>query len=169
MIRLALVILFFILGIGIHVMQGLGSAWYLYVSGFILLGTYFLFGNVWTAFRKIQKGEIDEAEKILDQIKKPNWLYKKHRAYYHFIKGLIALQRKELKVGEDHMAKAVDLGLRNNNDTAMARLNLAHIAFVQQRYTTTTEQLKKIKALQPSDLIIKKNITELEEELSKLR
>ena len=169
MIRLALVILFFILGIAIQVMQGIGSAWYLYLTAFILLATHFLFGNVWAAFSKIQKGKIGEAETLLKQIKKPNWLYKKHRAYYHFIKGMIALQHKELKDGEQHLNKALELGLRNDNDTAMARLNLAHISFVQQRYTTTKDQLKKIKTLQLSDLLVKKSIAELEDVLSKLR
>ena len=168
-IRLLLVLLFLVLGIVIHAVNGIGDAWYLYVASILLLTTHFLFGNVWNAFRLIQKGNVTEAENILNQIKRPEWLYKKNRAYYHFIKGMIALQRKELEVGEQHMKEAVQLGLRNNNDNAMARLNLAHISFVQQRYTTAKKQLEKVKAYQPSDLIIKQNIEELEQALSKLR
>ena len=163
--RLALAILFLALGIAIHIYNGFGDAWYLYVASLLLLAAHFLFGNVWSAFRQMKRGNIDQASKLLAKIKYPDLLFKTHRAYYYFIQGMIALQHKALPLGKQHLAKALDLGLRTENDTAMAQLNLAHIHFVEKEYEDAKALLQNIKTLQPSDLLIKQKMEELENAL----
>ena len=169
MIRLGLCFLFLGLGVAIHWSQGLKDAWYLYAASGLLLATHLLFGSVWTAFRQMKNGNIKEADRLLRQIISPNFLYPRHRAYYYFIKGMIALQRKQLDQGESHIHKAVQLGLRSDNDKALARLNLAHISFLKRKFKSASEQLELIKKMNPSDLIIQQNMAELEDVLSKLR
>ena len=163
--RFLLILLFIVLGIVLHIQQGLSSAWYLYVAALLLLVTYFLFGNVWSAFSLLKKGKLAAAEKIVDQIKRPDWLLKQHRAYYHFIKGITALQHKELPEAEQHLTNALQLGLRTPNDTALVSLNLAHLYYAQQRHDDARQYLAKAKALPFNDLMLKDKIAEMEQAL----
>ncbi len=164
--RFLLVLLFIVLGIVLHAKQGMGSAWYLYVAALILLVTYFLFGNVWSAFSLLKKGKLAEAERMMDQIKRPDLLLKSHRSYYHFIKGIAALQNKEFPEAEEHLTSSLKLGLRTSNDTALVHLNLAHLCFAQKRIEDTREHLEKAKALPSNDLMLKDKIGEMEKVLA---
>jgi len=164
-IRLYLVLLFLILGVVLHVQVGFEAAWYLYVAAAILLVTHFLFGTVWAAFRKLHKGDVDEAEILLNQIKRPEWLLKRHRAYYHFIRGMIALQRKELEEGKDNLEAALKIGLRTNNDRALTTLNLAHIHYLQEKHDAARAYLKEMNAFDYDDLMIKENAESLQKVL----
>jgi hypothetical protein len=164
-IRYALISLFLVLGVLLHVQQGWSSAWYLYLAALLLLATLFLFGTVWAAFIKLRKGKIKEAEQLLNQIKKPEWLIKRNRAYYHFVKGMIDLQHKDLAPGEVHLKKALDLGLRTGNDQALAALNLAHLCFMEQRFEESRAFLHHAKSAESNDLVIKQNIDKMEKAL----
>jgi len=73
-IRFLLVIIFLGLAIWLHVVEGIGTSWYLYVAGVLLLLTHFLTSNVSAAFMLLRGGELDKAEQLVDQIKKPEWL-----------------------------------------------------------------------------------------------
>ena len=103
-----------------------------------------------------------EAELLINQIKKPEWLMKQNRTYYHFIKGMIALQQKDLSEGESQLKIAIDRGLRSKNDNALALLNLAHISFLEKRPEDTKNYLFKARAFEPSDLMIKQKLDEIE-------
>ncbi len=161
-IRFVLILLFLLIGIVLQVKNGFSSAWYLYATSLILLFTHFAFGNVWVAFSKLQKGKIIEAELLINQIKKPEWLVKQNRTYYHFIKGMIALQQKELPEGEKQLKIAVSRGLRSKNDNALALLNLAHICFVEKRSDDASSYLQQARSFEPNDLMLKQKIEEME-------
>lgn len=161
-IRFVLIFLFLIIGIVLQIKNGFSSAWYLYVTSLILLFTHFAFGNVWSAFSKLQKGKITEAELLIDQIKKPEWLIKQNRTYYHFIKGMIAIQQKDLSKGEEQLKIAVNRGLRSKNDNALAILNLAHICFLEKRLEDAQKYLQQARSFNPNDLMIKQKIEEME-------
>jgi tetratricopeptide (TPR) repeat protein len=165
-IRFVLILLFLIVGIVLQAKNGFSAAWYLYATSLILLFTHFAFGNVWAAFSKLRKGKILEAELLINQIKKPEWLVKQNRTYYHFTKGMIALQQKEFSEAEKQLKNAVGRGLRSNNDNALALLNLAHICFVEKRPEDTKDYLQQARSFNPDDLMIKQKIEEMEKILA---
>ena len=162
--RIRFLIGFIIIALGafIHYKQGISSAWYMYLGGVVILLTHFLFGNVSLAFGKLNKGQVDEAEDLLLQIKRPDWLLKRHRAYYYFTLGMIALQKKQSGFGEQHLKQALDLGLRTNTDNALAALNIAHVNFVKKNYKVAEEYRLKSLSFQSDDLMIKENLQKLE-------
>lgn len=164
--RFLLIFVFLIIGIVLHVKTGISAAWYLYLASFIILITHFLFGNVWAAFALLRKGKIPEAEHLIDQIKRPEWLTKQHQAYYHFIKGMIALQEESLKDGVHHLKQALKRGLRTPNDNALAALNIAHCYYKQQQHEPCRDYLNQAKRFNPNDLLIKQKIDELEKVLA---
>ena len=149
-----------------HIETGLKGAWYLYAASAILLATHFLFGSVWAAFRKLRRGKLDEAEVLLNDIHRPKWLAKSPRAYYHFARGMIALQKKELPEGEKHLLEAMNTGLRTENDSALAALNLAHIYYVEKRVDDSKSYLARAKSFDSNDLLIRENIEKLEKALA---
>ncbi|MEO1517248.1 MAG: hypothetical protein AAFV95_19640 [Bacteroidota bacterium] len=165
-VRSYLILIFLIMGIVLHIETGLKGAWYLYAASAILLVTHILFGSVWVAFRNLQKGKLDEAEVLLNGIRRPQWLAKSPRAYYHFTKGMIALQKKELDEGAKHLEQAMETGLRTGNDSALAALNLAHICYVEKRVDESKGFLKKAKSFDSNDLMIRQNIEKLEKALA---
>lgn len=165
-IRLLLIGLFIIVGITLHLKVGLTPAWYLYLAAVILLLTHFLFNSVWAAFTLLRQGKILEAETLLNTIQKPEWLAKSSRAYYYFIKGMIAVQKKDIDNAKIPLEEALKLGLRNDKDSGFALLNLGHIAFIQKQFEDAKSYLMKLKALKINDLILKENISELEKALS---
>ena len=70
--RFGLILFFMVLGIILHVQMGFGNAWFLYLAALLLLVTFFLFGNIWLAFRLLKQGKPELAEQLLNIIPKPN-------------------------------------------------------------------------------------------------
>jgi len=165
-LRLFLVLLFLIIGVVLHFKMGIGSAWYLYLGALLLMVTHFLFNNVSAAFVELRKGKIDKAESLIDQIKRPDWLVKRHRAYYYFTKGMIDLQRNRNQEGRVALKKALDLGLRTTNDQALAMLNLAHASYMDKNEMEARHFIATAKKLNSNDLVIKQKITEMEKAMS---
>jgi len=161
-IRLSLILLFLGAGILLHGKIGIGSAWYFYLTALILLAIHFLFANVWSAFSTLKKGDALEAELMLSKIKKPQWLARSPRAYFHFTKGMIDLQNKNLGEAELHLQEALKLGLRTPNDHALTALNIAHIHFVRKERTQAKKYLAQAKSYEANDLMIKENIRKME-------
>lgn len=166
--RLLLVVAFLILGFLLHARIGIEAAWMLYASAIILLILHFLFGNVWLAFRSLQRGKADLAQRLLRQTRFPHLLVRRNRAYYYFTQGMLDLQREELEAGNQHLEQALELGLYRANDRALAHLNLAHIAYVQQQYERASQQSRIARAAEPTDLLIKDQLNKLERALAEL-
>ncbi len=165
-IRFVLILLFLVIGVVLHVKMGISSAWYLYLAAIIILVSHFLFGSVWAAFAMLRKGKIPEAELLIDQIKRPQYLMKQNKAYYHFVKGMIALQKEDLEPGKNQLKQALDIGLKTSNDNALTALNIAHIYYKQNMIAPCQDFLKKSKSYNPNDLMIKEKIGELEKVLA---
>jgi len=161
-IRFLLVIVFLGLAVWLHVVEGIGASWYLYLAGFLLLLTHFLTSNVSAAFMLLRGGDLDKAEQLIDQVKKPEWLLKRHRAYYHFTKGMIAAQRNAIPQAKQHLSEALKIGLRTPTDNALAAINLSNFAFQAKDHSEARKYLDKAKNYNTSDLIIKEHIERIE-------
>jgi len=168
-IRFALIALFIGLGILLHLRTGLVNAWYLYAAGALLLLTYLLFGNVWTAFNLLKRGRPEQAQQVLNRIYFPELLAPRHRAYFHFTQGMIQLQHKEVDAAAGQLQQAADIGLSRPADKALLELNLAHIHYVRQQYSQARQHLDNAKSHPTSDLLIRDNIGKLERALTALQ
>ncbi len=164
--RIALVIMFLLLGILLHVQAGLEAAWYLYAGAFLLVLTYFLFGTVWVAYRLLNQGKVLDAEQTLLLTRYPQFLLGRNKTYYHFIRGLIHLQHKELEAGQESLSHAVERGGLRARDQALALINLAHVAFMQKDYERSRARMQDVRAMQVDDLLVKQQLEELEKALS---
>ncbi|OUR93318.1 hypothetical protein A9Q87_05045 [Flavobacteriales bacterium 34_180_T64] len=123
----------------------IGYAIYLFTEGYIgngimlillsLIFVFLYFKNeiILLAFLRLRKQDFEGAKKWLDKIKKPSSaLVKKQEGYYNYLNGIMVSQ-SNMNEAEKYFKKAISLGLSMDHDLAMAKLNLAGIAFSKKR------------------------------------
>ena len=164
-IRLILAFIFLLIGIVLTFAVGFSTSVYLFLAAGFLIFTHYKFGAIWPAFQFLQEGQVDKADDILNQIRKPEWLAKTHRSYFHFTKGMIHVQREQLPPGALHLKAALQIGLRNATDNALAAINLAHIYYVEKNHDACKKYLQQAIDFNSNDLMIKENIDKLQKAL----
>ncbi|RED46003.1 tetratricopeptide repeat protein [Seonamhaeicola aphaedonensis] len=141
---------------------GNGIALLFLSSVFIFL--YFKNEIILLAFLRLRKQDFVGAKKWLDKIKNPEGaLVKKQQGYYNYLHGLMVMQ-DNMNDAEKYFKKAVSLGLSMKHDLAMAKLNLAGIAFSKrrkqeaQKLLTEAQQLDKHGMLTEQIKMMKQNM-----------
>lgn len=114
---------------------------------------YFKYGTVYTAFQKLKKGNLVEAEKLISKIKNPNNLSKPQKSYYHFIQGIIASQKKDFDFAKSELINALDIGLKTKNDNSIVLLNLAEIEYERTELLSAKNYLNKLKAFELKPIV----------------
>src|SRR5690349_2463836 len=92
--RLPLGILLIVAGIAVNILDGIGFAWMLYLAGLICIGMHFLFGTLRLVQQAIQDGEPETAQKYMEMIKYPQFLFKPIRSSYYFLQSNMAMVNK---------------------------------------------------------------------------
>jgi predicted S18 family serine protease len=118
---------------------------YQFIEGYIGNGIMFIFLSlififlyfknefILLAFLKLRKQDFDGAKKWLDKIKNPqSALTTKQQGYYNYLNGIMVSQTN-MNEAEKYFKNAILLGLSMDHDLAMAKLNLAGIAFTKRR------------------------------------
>jgi len=150
----------------------------MWILAMVLISGYLLFGTVNGSLFLLNIARVDEAEKLLAQTYKPEWLFKSHKAYYYFTKGLIALYKVNhaganetlyLKEGEEYLLKSLDFGLPRKQERAMAYLNLASITIRRGDKQKTQEYYQGVKDNDSGNLRLQKSIEELEAAIQRMK
>ena len=125
---------------------------------FILIGLTFLFlyyknEFILLAFLKLRKQDFTGTEAWLSKIKNPqSALTKKQQGYYNFLKGIMVSQ-SNMNAAEKFFKNAVSLGLSMDHDLAMAKLNLAGIAFTKRRKMEAQRLLSEAQKLDKRNML----------------
>lgn len=125
---------------------------------FILLSLIFIFlyyknEIILLAFFKLRKQDFEGAKKWLDKIKNPEGsLVKKQQGYLNYLNGIMVSQTN-MNDAEKYFKKALDLGLSMDHDAAMAKLNLAGIAFSKRRKTEAQKLLSEAEKLDKRNML----------------
>ncbi|AUP80816.1 tetratricopeptide repeat protein [Flavivirga eckloniae] len=125
---------------------------------FILLSLIFVFlyfknEFILLAFLRLRKQDFDGAKKWLNKIKNPeSALVKKQQGYYNYLHGIMVSQ-SNMNDAEKYFKKAISLGLSMNHDLAMAKLNLAGIAFSKRRKQEAQKLLTEAQKLDKQGML----------------
>ena len=125
---------------------------------FVLIGLTFLFlffknEFIILAFFKLRKQDFQGTKRWLDKIKKPeSALTRKQQGYYNFLRAIIVSQTN-VNAAEKFFKNAVNLGLSMDHDLAMAKLNLAGIAFTKRRKIEAQRLLSEAQKLDKRDML----------------
>lgn len=128
----------------------------------LLIWGYFKEGTVIMAAKAFHKKDYDKAERLLNDIHRPQWLSKQRRGFYEFIMGGINLQRQDFEEAERHYEMAARFPMRSANDHVAA---LVHVANINIRFGN----FEKAKAyLQLADQHEAKTTAKMKEVIKKL-
>lgn len=125
---------------------------------FILLASIFVFlyfknEFILLAFLKLRKQDFDGANKWLNKIKNPaTALTTKQQGYFNYLKGIMVSQTN-MNEAEKYFKSAVNLGLSMDHDLAMAKLNLAGIAFSKRRKQEAQKLLAEAEKLDKRNML----------------
>lgn len=128
-------------------------------SGVIILAAglfvygYFKYGTVYAAFQQLKKENFNKAEKLISKIKNPNNLSKQQKSYYHFTTGIIASEKKQFDFAKSELMKALEIGLRTENDTSIVLLNLVNIEYECAEFSSAKGYLNKLKNYELKSLV----------------
>ncbi|MEL0335275.1 MAG: DUF2892 domain-containing protein [Schleiferiaceae bacterium] len=113
----------------------------------LVLFTYFRNERILLSLWHMRKNDVAKAEKALASIRNPEKsLIKGQLAYYYLLMGMIESQRKVGKA-ETLLKRALNTGLRLDQDKALAKLNLAGIALTKRRKKEAQILLTEVKKL----------------------
>jgi ATP/maltotriose-dependent transcriptional regulator MalT len=99
-------------------------------SLFLLWG-YYSVGTVYLALHRLRKGNFEDAARIIELTRKPEKLSKTKKAYYYYIKAYIAREKDDFSTAKNLFNLAINEGLKEEHDRAIAYLALADIAVIQ--------------------------------------
>jgi tetratricopeptide (TPR) repeat protein len=93
----------------------------------LLVWGYFKQGPIVLAAKHFHNKDYRGAERLLNEVSRPEWLSKRRRGFYEFIYGGICLQKKEYDDAERHYEIAAQYPLRSANDHVAALVHVANI------------------------------------------
>ncbi|WP_455170005.1 DUF2892 domain-containing protein [Aegicerativicinus sediminis] len=133
--------------------NNIGNGISLILLSLVFIFLYFKNEMILLAFLRLRKQDFDGAKKWLDKIKNPSSaLVKKQQGYYNFLHGIMVSQTN-MNEAEKYFKRAVEFGLSMDHDLAMAKLNLAGIAFSKRRPQEAKRLLAEAKTLDKRNIL----------------
>src|SRR5690606_13693194 len=123
---IVLVLAFFLLAWAVYRREYQVAAMVAGAMGY-LIWSYYREGTVFIATQALQNKDYEKARRLLEDIKKPEYLRKGRRNYYEFMCGNIALKAEDYAAAERHFQIASRLPFRRPNDKAVILVHLANI------------------------------------------
>lgn len=152
-IKLVLAILVFAYAIYQFVEGLIGNGIMFLLLSSIFVFLYFKNEFILLAFLKLRKQDFEGADKWLRKIKNPkSALTRKQQGYFNFLKGIMVSQTN-MNEAEKFFKNAISLGLSMDHDLAMAKLNLAGIAFSKRRKQEAQRLLTEAQKLDKRDML----------------
>lgn len=152
-IKLFVVVLLFAYAIFQFTESYIGNGIMWIFLGLIILFLYFKNELILLAFLRLRKQDFAGTEKWLSKIRNPkSALTRKQQGYYNFLKGIMVSQTN-MNESEKFFKTAISLGLSMDHDLAMAKLNLAGIAFTKRRKQEAQRLLKEAQNLDKRNML----------------
>lgn len=132
MIALIIKILLTLLSLGFSISLMIDGQW---INGILMifvpvLIVFTIFKNEWIIMTLFQmrKQDMEKAVKYLSKIKQPQYLIKGQRAYYYYLSALAKRESLSMSETEKLFKQALSIGLRQDQDKAIAKMNLAAVS-----------------------------------------
>lgn len=120
----------------------------------LLILSFFRNENVIMALYHMRMGKQDKAWKALNRIKAPQFMPKKQHAYVLYLKGMLGLQQDMgFPKSEQFIRKALAMGLRTDQDKAVAKMQLAGICMQTGRKNEAKTLLNESKKLDKNNML----------------
>lgn len=108
--RLIIGIVFLVAAAVVHYFTGFWPSFVIYLIAVVSIFSHFFFGPLRLIQEYMENGDLEGAEKILNQVQFPGLLFKPIRSVYYTLKGNIAMMKQDYDGAEKMMKKGIDLG-----------------------------------------------------------
>jgi tetratricopeptide (TPR) repeat protein len=108
--RLIIGIVFLAAAAVVHYFTGFWPSFVIYLIAVVSIFSHFFFGPLRLIQEYMENGDLEGAEKILNQVQFPGLLFKPIRSVYYTLKGNIAMMKQDYDGAEKMMKKGIDLG-----------------------------------------------------------
>ena len=125
---------------------------FLFITAIIIL-SFFRNENMILALNQMRVGNTDKAKKYIDRITHPQFLPRKQHAYILFLKAVMGSQDMGFAKSEQMLRKAIELGLRQPEDNAVARMHLAGICAQTGRKNEAVSLLAEAKKMDKNGML----------------
>lgn len=125
---------------------------FLFVTAIIIL-SFFRNENMILALNQMRVGNTDKAKKYIDRITHPQFLPRKQRAYVLYLKAVMGSQEMGFAKSEQLLRRALELGLRQPEDNAVARMHLAGICAQTGRKNEAVSLLGEAKKMDKNGML----------------
>ena len=117
-------------------------AWIPMLIALVLVAAHFLIGPMTLIQGYMDAGDIEGAQKLLDRVKKPEWLYKPVRSSYYMLRGNLGTMGDDLDKAEEDIRKSLAAGLPEKQYEGSAYMQLGAIAFKKGNTKEAYEHLR---------------------------
>jgi hypothetical protein len=154
----------------------LGFTVYLFATGFwgwgivlilvsaVLVLTFFRNELMIMALNQMRLGNTEKAALHINKITHPQFMPRKQHAYVLFLQAVLNTQTYGFAKSETMLRKAVTLGLRTNQDSAVARMHLAGICAQTGRKAEAVSLLAEAKKMDKTG-VMKEQISGMQKQL----
>jgi hypothetical protein len=136
---------------------------FLFVTALIIL-SFFRNENMILALNQMRVGNTDKAKKYIDRITHPQFLPRKQHAYILYLKAVMGSQEMGFAKSEQLLRRAIELGLRQPEDNAVARMHLAGICAQTGRKNEAVSLLGEAKKMDKNGML-KDQIKSMQQQL----
>lgn len=136
-----------ILMIGLGVYLGIEVTWWLgwlpILIGIIMVAAHFLIGPMTILPRYIENGDVEEAQRLINSVKKPEWLFSQVRSGFYMLKANLSTMNNDLDKAEEDLKKGLASGNTDKDSKGMALLQLGFIAAQKGNIKESYEKLRE--------------------------
>lgn len=125
---------------------------FLFITALIIL-SFFRNENMILALNQMRGGNTDKAKKYIDRITHPQFLPRKQHAYILYLKAVMGSQELGFAKSEQLLRRALELGLRQPEDNAIARMHLAGICAQTGRKNEAISLLGEAKKMDKNGML----------------
>ena len=125
---------------------------FIFVTALIIL-SFFRNENMILALNQMRVGNTDKAKKYIDRITHPQFLPRKQHAYILYLKAVMGSQEMGFAKSEQLLRRAIELGLRQPEDNAVARMHLAGICAQTGRKNEAVSLLGEAKKMDKNGML----------------
>lgn len=118
-------------------------AWIPFLIAIVMVVAYFMIGPMTLIQGYMESGDMEGAQKLLQQVKYPNLLYKPIRSSYYMLQANLSTVSEDLDSAEAQLRKGLEAGIPEKQYEGSAYLQLGMIALKKGNTKEGSENLKK--------------------------
>lgn len=136
-----------VLMVGLGIFLGIQVTWWLgwlpIFIGIIMVVAHFLIGPMTILPRYIENGDVEEAQRLINSVKKPEWLFAQVRSGFYMLKANLSTMNNDLDKAEEDLKKGLEAGNTDKDSRGMALLQLGFISAQKGNLKDSYEKLRE--------------------------